>query len=400
MTFSTQSDKHNVKPYRGSLTIEQRLAEQHPSLNRIFSDRADALTTIASLREQVERQERELDVINSSHRDIGRRYEAAQQQVERLSADNHRNLRLADQRQGKYVDAMARVSVLKGALKGIASGALIDQHGNAPTIPECVKRYAQAALTDTRTLPENEESRAKATKGKAGMAVGMPHVRRSTAGTGLRVGAADAVQPATSEIMDVTAGETAPNSECASCGGRKFVSKDIGYWSPCEACNAPVNAGSTSSDGGADPRDEGVTYAIDRLAKMIGAGEWYIRDGSETYDGDVDATIQRVLQQASMYDDETGLMARHPDRGPSDGAIYAAVSAKDNPNSPSETLSPDVARADREAIVKILEDTIDPACIAFGDSGVTLFGIDRAADAILSLLSKGGGTRTQEGGAK
>ena len=53
---------------------------------------------------------------------------------------------------------------------------------------------------------------AKATKGKAGTAVVKGHVRRSTAGTGLRVGAAGAVQPATSEIMDATAGETAPNS--------------------------------------------------------------------------------------------------------------------------------------------------------------------------------------------
>lgn len=70
------------------------------------------------------------------------------------------------------------------------------------------------------------ESLAKATEGKAGMAGGTPTVRRSTAGTGLRVGAADAVQPATSEIMDVTAGETAPNSDCLTpaaweCQGRK-----------------------------------------------------------------------------------------------------------------------------------------------------------------------------------
>lgn len=56
------------------------------------------------------------------------------------------------------------------------------------------------------------QSLAKATEGKAGMAEGQALVRRSTAGTGLRVGAADAVQPATSEIMDVTAGETAPLS--------------------------------------------------------------------------------------------------------------------------------------------------------------------------------------------
>jgi hypothetical protein len=55
-------------------------------------------------------------------------------------------------------------------------------------------------------------SRAKATEGKAGMAGDDVSVRRSTAGTGLRVGEASADLPATSEFMDVTAGETALNS--------------------------------------------------------------------------------------------------------------------------------------------------------------------------------------------
>ena len=49
-------------------------------------------------------------------------------------------------------------------------------------------------------------SQAKATEGKAGMAGGDDApVRRSTAGTGLRVGEASADLPATSEIMGVTA---------------------------------------------------------------------------------------------------------------------------------------------------------------------------------------------------
>ena len=56
------------------------------------------------------------------------------------------------------------------------------------------------------------ESRAKATKGKAGMAGVTGPVRRSTAGTGLRVGVSSAGLTATSEFMDVTAGETAPLS--------------------------------------------------------------------------------------------------------------------------------------------------------------------------------------------
>jgi hypothetical protein len=51
---------------------------------------------------------------------------------------------------------------------------------------------------------------AKATKGKTGKAEVKGLVRGSTTGTGLRVGEAVAVQPATSEFMDVTAGETAP----------------------------------------------------------------------------------------------------------------------------------------------------------------------------------------------
>ncbi len=63
---------------------------------------------------------------------------------------------------------------------------------------------------------ERAESQAKATEGKAGMAGVTDPVRRSTAGTGLRVGEAGADQPATSEFMDATAGETASNSEASS----------------------------------------------------------------------------------------------------------------------------------------------------------------------------------------
>jgi len=48
------------------------------------------------------------------------------------------------------------------------------------------------------------ESRAKATKGKAGQAGVTGPVRRSTAGTGLRVGVSGAGLTATSEFMDVT----------------------------------------------------------------------------------------------------------------------------------------------------------------------------------------------------
>lgn len=73
-------------------------------------------------------------------------------------------------------------------------------------------KWFQKGVERGRFEQRMDESRAKATEGKAGMAVGTPHVRLTTAGTGLRVGEASADLPTTSEFMDVTAGETAPNS--------------------------------------------------------------------------------------------------------------------------------------------------------------------------------------------
>lgn len=61
------------------------------------------------------------------------------------------------------------------------------------------------ATADILKNPFEFESQAKATEGKAGMAGVTGPVRRSTAGTGLRVGVASADLPATDEVMAVTA---------------------------------------------------------------------------------------------------------------------------------------------------------------------------------------------------
>jgi hypothetical protein len=55
--------------------------------------------------------------------------------------------------------------------------------------------------------------------------------------------------------------------------------------------------------------DEGVTYAICVLAKLVGAKDWSIKDGSEEYEPDVRATIMDVLRSARLYDDEDGRWA-------------------------------------------------------------------------------------------
>lgn len=86
-------------------------------------------------------------------------------------------------------------------LAAIGATALASCKATSPRRHRCANRFS--------SLLAAIESRAKATKGKAGTAVVTGHVRRSTAGTGLRVGEAGAAQSATSEFMDVTAGETA-----------------------------------------------------------------------------------------------------------------------------------------------------------------------------------------------
>jgi hypothetical protein len=89
---------------------------------------------------------------------------------------------------------------------------------SAPLVASCgvdtaVASHLSPPAKDAAAEPFSE-SQAKATEGTAGMAGINGPVRRSSAGTGLRLGEASADLPATSEIMDVAAGETAPNSFC------------------------------------------------------------------------------------------------------------------------------------------------------------------------------------------
>lgn len=78
----------------------------------------------------------------------------------------------------------------------------------------CARSIDDTNVNTIASLPNPFlESQAKATEGNAGMAGVTGAVRRSTAGTGLRVGESGVDLTATSEFMDVTAGETATNSD-------------------------------------------------------------------------------------------------------------------------------------------------------------------------------------------
>lgn len=49
-------------------------------------------------------------------------------------------------------------------------------------------------------------------------------------------------------------------------------------------------------------RDEGADFVLDALAKALGVTQWTQHDGSETWDGDVRATLMHLLRDAGVLD--------------------------------------------------------------------------------------------------
>lgn len=57
-------------------------------------------------------------------------------------------------------------------------------------------------------------------------------------------------------------------------------------------------------------RDTAVNFVFERLAAALGLEEWTVRDGSETWEGDVAGTLWGLLTDADIIDADTG--ALHP----------------------------------------------------------------------------------------
>lgn len=51
-------------------------------------------------------------------------------------------------------------------------------------------------------------------------------------------------------------------------------------------------------------RDEGATFVLEALAKALGGVDWHIHDGSDTWDGDVHATMMSILYTSGAIDEE------------------------------------------------------------------------------------------------
>ena len=51
------------------------------------------------------------------------------------------------------------------------------------------------------------------------------------------------------------------------------------------------------------------------FAEQLGATEdWCYGDGSESWEGDASITVTNVLKAARVYDEDSGAIARHPEK--------------------------------------------------------------------------------------
>lgn len=55
--------------------------------------------------------------------------------------------------------------------------------------------------------------------------------------------------------------------------------------------------------------DDAVDFVFNRLASKLGLADWQVVEGSEEWEGDVSATLHRLLIDAGIIDDETGAVA-------------------------------------------------------------------------------------------
>lgn len=55
--------------------------------------------------------------------------------------------------------------------------------------------------------------------------------------------------------------------------------------------------------------DDAVDFVFNRLASKLGLADWQVVEGSEGWEGDVSATLYRLLVDAGIIDDETGAVA-------------------------------------------------------------------------------------------
>jgi len=68
-------------------------------------------------------------------------------------------------------------------------------------------------------------------------------------------------------------------------------------------------------DAANEGRDEGANFVLSELAHALKLERWEQKDASETWDGDVHATLMGILYGASVLDPETNERVAYPEKG-------------------------------------------------------------------------------------
>ncbi|MHA0335789.1 hypothetical protein [Sphingomonas aquatilis] len=128
-------------------------------------------------------------------------------------------------------------------------------------------------------------------------------------------------QPGVEELVRVADVQPADDVCCkVRLEGTTFWQPEFEFRRRATPLAASPKATATASVGEDDEEadrtaDEAVDFVFDRLARKLGLAEWEVVEGSEEWEGDVSATLHRLLVDAGIIDDETGAIATLTDSG-------------------------------------------------------------------------------------
>ena len=149
----------------------------------------------------------------------------------------------------------------------------------------------------------------------------------------LRFGRAIDLRRAILSALDSRAGDAkngnqscATGSTCKTCFPWPASSSEARL--PSSSCGFVEQSADRAGDEGEGiengyTADDAVDFVFNRLASKLELSDWQVVEGSEEWEGDVSATLHRLLVDAGIIDDETGAVATLATPAPAVDAVPA-----------------------------------------------------------------------------
>lgn len=95
--------------------------------------------------------------------------------------------------------------------------------------------------------------------------------------------------------------------------GTFYSAANAAAWQLTEALNHAHPAADDEGRGTAfnEGQDRAADFIFEQMTEMLGLATFVPQDGTETWEGDVVATLRGILVAAQVIDDETGAVAKH-----------------------------------------------------------------------------------------